>query len=68
MRSSPQDGMPLDGADGVEGALAQIVALHADEPLFGGAKDSRIVAAPTVRITVLDFLQREQSAARIPES
>ena len=36
--------------------LAEIVAIHADEPLFGGAEDGRLVAAPAVRIAVLDLL------------
>ncbi len=42
-------GDPADLLDGVERALAEIVVLHADEPLLGGAEDGRVVAAPAVR-------------------
>ena len=56
MRSSPQAGIHLHLLDGFERALAEIVAVHADEPLFGGAEDGRVVAAPAVRIAVLDLL------------
>jgi hypothetical protein len=41
--------------DGFERFLAQMFAVHADEPLFGGAEDERTVAAPTMRIAVIDF-------------
>src|SRR5579875_79242 len=49
-------GEPLHRFDGVERALAEMIALHADEPLLGGAKDGGVVAAPAVRITVFDLL------------
>src|SRR6202162_3454981 len=37
--------------------------VHLDEPLLGGAKDDRIVAAPAVRITVLVRMMAQQRAA-----
>src|SRR5580704_1938005 len=53
---------PLYLLDGLERALAQIVAIHADEPLFRRAKDGRIVAAPAMRIAVIDLaLSQERS-------
>ena len=36
---------------------------HGNEPLLGGAKDHRIVAAPAVRIGVLGFFRVQQRAA-----
>jgi hypothetical protein len=47
---------PFHGLDGVERALAQIVAVHADEPLLGRTEDGRMMAAPAVRVAVLDIL------------
>ena len=44
--------------------FAELVAIHADEPLFGGAEDGRLVTAPAVGITVLDVLGGQQRAAR----
>src|SRR5271166_2505679 len=41
--------------------------VHLDEPLLGGAEDDRIVAAPAMRIGVLDFLVTEQDAAALQE-
>ena len=38
------------------------MVVHTDEPLVGGAEDRGIVAAPAVRIGVLDFLETEQRA------
>ena len=57
-------GHPLHVFDGLERARAQIVALHADEPLLGGAKDGRVVAAPAMRIAVLDLFFAQQRAVR----
>src|SRR5882724_511519 len=37
--------------------------VHFDEPLLGGAKDHRIVAAPAMRITVLVFVMPKERAA-----
>ena len=68
MRSWPQAGVHFHGLDGFESALAQIVAVHADEPLLGGAEDGRMVAAPAVRIAVLDILFGQQRARRFSES
>ena len=64
MRSSPQAGIHLTCLDGFERVVAEIVALHADEPLLGGAEDDRLVAAPAVRIAVLDLFLAQQRAAR----
>src|SRR5258708_740682 len=61
-------GLPLHFADGFERALPEIVALHANEPLFGGAEDGGVVAAPAVRITVLEVLLREQRAVGFQDS
>ena len=36
--------------------LAQIVLVNAHKPLFGGAEDNRVVAAPAMRIAVRNFL------------
>src|SRR5215469_10854096 len=42
---------PLHLPDRFEGAPAQIVSFHADEPLFRRAENGGIVAAPAVRVT-----------------
>ena len=55
MRSSPQPGIHCTCAS-PQRVAAQVVALHADEPLLGGPEDGRIVAAPAVRIAVLEIL------------
>ena len=65
MRSSPQVGHPAGPVDGFERALAEIVAVHADEPLFGGAENDGVVAAPAVRIGMRQFFEGQQRAARI---
>ena len=57
-------GHPADLLDGFERALAEIVALHADEPLLGGAEDGRVVAAPAVRIGVSDLLEAAEGVVR----
>ena len=62
MRSSPQAGIHLTLRIASSAFCAQIVALHADEPLLGGAEDRRLVAAPAVRIAVLDLSLRQQRA------
>src|SRR5262245_49713436 len=56
-------GFPLDAFDGFEGAATQIIVLHRNEPLLGGTENSRVVAAPAVRIAVVDFLRGEQRAS-----
>src|SRR6185437_3090156 len=48
--------IPFHSPDRLQRALAQIVALHADEPLFGGAENRRVVTPPAMRIAVLDVL------------
>src|SRR6185295_10330959 len=53
---------PFDGLDGVESALAQLIAVHADEPLFGGAENRGAMASPAVRIAVLDVLFSQECA------
>ena len=65
MRSSPQAGIHFTLLDGFERVLAEIVALHADEPLLGGAEDGGVVAAPAVRIAVVELLRAEQRAVRL---
>ena len=47
-------GKPLDAGDGVERPLPQLTAVEGDEPLRGGEEDDRIVAAPAVRVRMLD--------------
>ena len=64
MRSWPHSGIQLHLLDGVQRALAEVVAVHADEPLLGGAEDGRVVAAPAVRIAVLDLLGGQQRVMR----
>src|SRR5665213_4309900 len=49
-------------ANGVQRLLPQTVVLHPDEPLFGSAEDGGIMAAPAVRIRVVDILRRKQRA------
>src|SRR5215469_5637895 len=58
---------PADLLDGFERAAAKIVALHADKPLFGGAENSRVVAAPAVRIGVGDLLEAAQGVVRFED-
>jgi hypothetical protein len=60
-------GPPLDLFNGFEGALAEIVALHADEPLFGGAEDGGFVAAPAVGVAVLDGGLGEEGAGGLEQ-
>ena len=60
-------GHPADLLDGFERALAEIVALHADEPLLGGAEDGRVVAAPAVRIGVGDLLEAAERVVRFQD-
>ena len=55
-------GVPGDALDGLQGFGPQAVQIHADEPLLGGAEDGRMVAAPAVRIAVLEVLFGEQRA------
>ena len=53
---------PLHVLDGVECVLPQIVAIHADEPLVGAAKDGGVVAAPAMRVRVLVIRLLEQGS------
>ncbi len=53
---------PRDAVHGLLRALAQPVAVHADEPLRGRAEDHRVLAAPAVRIAVLVRLVRHERA------
>ncbi len=66
--------VPGDALDFVEGALAEggVRAVfpgrehggfHADEPLLGGAEDQRMVAAPAMRVLVLQIVVAHQRAA-----
>ncbi len=53
---------PLNRADRLQRPLAQMIAIHSDEPLLGGSKNGRMMAAPAVRVTVVDLLRcRERS-------
>ncbi len=72
MRSLPQAGIPDDLVDLFDGKLAEcgfgaVGALHRgferDEPLLGGAEDDGVVAAPAVRIGVLEVGDGQQCAA-----
>src|SRR5690606_40979284 len=55
---------PLDAVHLLQGDLAEVVGLHGDEPLTGGAEDDRVGTAPAMRIGVLDLAVLEQVAAR----
>ena len=57
-------GHPADLADGFERALAEVVTVHADEPLLGGAEDGGLVAAPAMRVAVFDSFGGEQGVMR----
>ena len=60
-------GIPLNFLDGVESFFAETFAVHADEPLFGSAEDEGVVAAPTVRIAVVDFGLSGESAVLLED-
>jgi hypothetical protein len=51
-------------ADRGERALPQPALLHRDEPLVGGAEEDRVLAAPAVRIRMLELFGVEQRAVR----
>ena len=51
---------PLHGLDGIKSLLPQGVVFHADKPLVGGTVDGGIVAAPAMRVGVVDILQPQQ--------
>ena len=59
----PPRGKPLDAGDGVERPPAQVSAVERDEPLRGGEEDDRVVAAPAVRVGVLDLGPLPEPAA-----
>ena len=48
-------GNPLDLVDVLQRLFPEIVRLHADEPLLGGAEDDRLLAAPAVGVGVADL-------------
>ena len=64
--------IPLHAGDGLQSLRAQSafaqLAFHADEPLLRGAEDYRLVAAPAVRIAVLNVLAPHQHAASLQQS
>ena len=64
MRSSPHAGIHFTLRIASSAFCAEVVPLHADEPLLGGAEDRRVVAAPAMRIAVLD-LARSPAARRL---
>ena len=43
---------PMDALDRLERPAAQVVVVHADEPLLGGPEDHRLLASPAVGIAV----------------
>ena len=45
-------GQPADLVDRLEGPAAQVVVVHADEPLLGRPEDHRLLASPAVRVAV----------------
>src|SRR5579862_1971678 len=45
-------GSPFHAVDFFKGTAAQIIVIHANEPLLGGAEDHWIFAAPAMRVTV----------------
>src|SRR5579862_4265407 len=55
-------GDPAHALDLGERALAEVAALHADEPLLGRAEDDRVLAPPAVRVAVRHRLRGEQRA------
>ena len=63
MRSRPQSGIHFTFSISASASAAQIVLVESDEPLFGGAENHRIVAAPAVRIAVREFAFADQRAA-----
>ena len=67
MRSSPQAGSHFTFAISSRARWRRVPpatwAFHGDEPLLGGAEDHGMVAAPAVRIGVLDLFQPQQDAA-----
>ena len=72
MRSSPQAGSQTTCLISSRARWRKVVTvpssvvigrLHADEPLLGGADDDGVVAAPAVRVGVLEAGGAEQSAA-----
>jgi hypothetical protein len=54
--------MPLYLFNRFERFGSQLLTVHANEPLFGGAEDGRPVTAPAMRIAVLHFLLLQQFA------
>ena len=67
MRSSPQAGIQWTLRDRFERALRRSLPLHADEPLLGGTEDGRVVAAPAVRVAVLEFLRVRAALRRLQQ-
>ena len=55
-------GNPLHGVDFLDYAPAQSVMIDAHEPLLGGKKNQRILAAPAMRIAVRELVRVEQRA------
>ena len=53
---------PARLADRLERALAQVLRVHRDEPLRRGEEDHRVVAAPAVRIRVIEVLAMPEEA------
>ena len=50
-----------------QSAAARHGRFHGDEPLLGGAEDDRIVAAPAMRIRVLELFRMQQHAALLQQ-
>ena len=56
---------PLHLPDGLQRPLPEAVLLHGDEPLLGRPEQHRLLAAPAVRIGVLELLGVEQRPVRL---
>ncbi len=63
MRAWPHDGIQRVSRDRLEGALAELLRVHRDEPLRRREEDDRVVAAPAVRVLMLEILAIPEAAA-----
>ena len=54
---------PAGVVDRLQRLVAQVVRIHRDEPLRGGEEDHRVVAAPAVRVRVIEVFAVPQPAA-----
>ena len=54
--------VPGHGVDGGEGALSQVSPIEGDEPLLGGTKDQRVLAAPAIGVGMGELARLQQLA------